>query len=70
MKILKLLIASFAALWTLSVVVGVVSDLGKHGGTIGVAKLAAGIGVSAACAALTWWLFTWALKRPDGPPSG
>lgn len=62
-KIVKLLIAILAALWTLGVVIGVVADLGKHGGTRGVTQLAAGIGVSAACAAITWWLFTWALKK-------
>jgi hypothetical protein len=64
LKILKLCLAGFAALWTLGVVIGVVSDLGQHGGTIGIAKLAAGLGVTAACAAITWWLFSWAQRKP------
>ncbi|HEX5104349.1 MAG TPA: hypothetical protein VFV87_11090 [Pirellulaceae bacterium] len=66
-KIIKLGIATLAALYTLGVVIGFVSNLGQHGGTRGVTHLAAGIGVTAASAAITWWLFTWALKKPNPP---
>lgn len=64
MKFLKLTIATVAALWTIGVIAGVVLDIGKHGGTRGVAQLAGGIGASALCLVITYWLFVWALKTP------
>jgi len=68
-KIVKLIIASLAALWTLGVVVGVVSEFGKHGGTRGTAQLAAQFAAIAFCVAITACLFSWALKKPSGPPT-
>ena len=52
MRIIKLCIATLAALWTIGVVAGVVADIGKSGGTIGIARLAAGLGVTAGLAAV------------------
>jgi hypothetical protein len=69
MRIVKFCLAGLAALWTIGVAAGVIADLGKYGGTIGTAKLAAGIGVTAAFAAITFWLFQWALRKPTTPPS-
>jgi hypothetical protein len=63
MKIVRLLLAILAALWTLGVAVGVISEMGKHGGTLGIAHLAAGIAVTAGLAAVTYWLFQWALRK-------
>lgn len=68
-KIVKLLIAILAALWTLGVVVGVVSEFGKHGGTRGVAQFAAQFAAIAFCVAVTACLFSWALKTPGPPPT-
>ena len=64
MKIIKLGGAVLAALWTIGVAVGVITEVGAHGGTRGVSSLAAGIGVTAALAAVTYWLFQWALRKP------
>ncbi len=63
MKFLKLGVAILAALWTIGVAIGVIAELGKHGGTRGIASTAAGIGVTAALAAVTFWLFQWALRK-------
>jgi hypothetical protein len=67
-KVIKLSIAGLAALWTIGVAAGFVSNIGQHGGTRGTVEFAAGIGSTAACIAITYWLFQWALKQPTTPP--
>ena len=53
MKFVKLLLGTLAALWTVGVIAGVIKDLGDHSGTRGVAQFAAGVGVTALCAAIS-----------------
>ena len=63
MKIIRLIIAIIAALWTVGVAVGVIQDLGKHQGVRGTTQMFAGLGVTVACLAITICLFKWALRR-------
>ena len=64
MKFFKLAIAVVFALWTLGVMVGVVSQIGSHGGTRGTAELVGGIAAGLIMIAVTAWLFQWALRKP------
>jgi hypothetical protein len=69
MKVLKLALAILAALWTLGVVVGVVSNFGAHGGTRGMSERAAGVAAISMCAVITYWLFQWAVRNPSTDPN-
>jgi hypothetical protein len=69
MKIVKLAIAILAALWTAGVVFGVIAEMGKHGGTRGIATLAGGVAAAAMMGLITYWLFQWALRKPPSPPT-
>jgi hypothetical protein len=63
MKILRFALAGLAALWTLGVVIQVIATRGEHEGARGTTNLVARIAAIAICAAITAWLFQWALKK-------
>jgi hypothetical protein len=65
MKIIRLVLALAAGIWTMGVAAGVVANLGKAGGTRGTTELMAGMAVTTACAALTLWLFLGAVRKSE-----
>lgn len=62
MKIIRLLVAIVAALWSVGVAVGVVREFGTHDGVRGTTQIVAGIGATLLCFVITVWLFKWALR--------
>jgi len=68
MKILRLVLAVLAALWTIGVAVGVAKDFGRHGGTRGMVEMVGGAAVTLAMLALTIWLFQGIFRKPSSRP--
>src|SRR5262245_33154640 len=69
MKIGRLILAVLAALWTIGIAAGVVSELGKHGGTRGITENAGGLAAVAIMLVVTIWLFQGAFRKPIPPPA-
>jgi hypothetical protein len=68
MKTTRLIFAILAALWTLGVAAGVVSNLGKHDGTRGLTEAAGGIAALAIAIGITVWLFQGVFPKLRKPP--
>jgi hypothetical protein len=70
MKIVRLIFAILAALWTVGVIVGVISEFGKHGGTRGIVDIAASVFAVCFMLVITIWLFQGVFpKSPRKPPA-
>ncbi len=72
MKVLKLILGTLAALWTLGVVIGFVPTLlSGDFSTRGITEITAGCVAILICGLITFWLFENALrkKREDSTPS-
>jgi hypothetical protein len=69
MKIIRLISAVVAALWTVGVAVGAFSQLGKHGGDRGLVDGAASFAALAIMLAITAWLFAGVFPKPQSPPT-
>ena len=68
MKIIRLIFGILAALWTVGVVVGVVSEFGKRGGTLGIMDIAAGAAGICIMLVITIWLFQGVFPHLRKPP--
>ena len=68
MKVVRLIFAILAALWTLGVAAGVVSNLGKHDGTRGLTEAAGGLAALAIALGITIWLFQGVVPALRKPP--
>ena len=63
MKVIRFIIAGFAALWTLGVIAGVIQNFGEHQGPRGTIVMFAGLAGILICLVITVWSFQWALQR-------